>query len=103
MKITEEVLKELGFIQQNSSYIWDYSLGPPHDNVIRISKYNEYEFHIKYNKSSSFLVDVMEIVRFLINVAYLKGVTETQDKLSDALGLHRLLEERLRKRLSDRD
>lgn len=111
MKITEDVLKELGFVQQNPPHIWDYSLhgggGVYHYQkdlcrVVKGSHAGKDTFTFQYGKAYPVIVgSVMDLIRVIATNAHYKGVTETQDKLSDALGLDRLLD-KFEERLSDR-
>lgn len=99
MKITEEVLKELGFVQQNPPHIWDYPLGGKFfygEQMFRFVKQagdGKENWSLHYGKDFMYNCnDVMSMVMFIATTAQNRGVRETQDKLHDALGLHRLVE-----------
>jgi len=100
LPITEELVKELGFVQQNPPYIWDYPLnGQFHygEKTCRLvkSKYGEVDqWTFQYGKANPVMVmDVMAMIRVVALVAYNQGVEDTQNKIYDGLGLHRLVED----------
>lgn len=108
MKITEEVLKELGFAQQNPPYIWDYPVNGKigyGDDMIRVTKADHHGkeiFQFQYGRAYPVIVGtVMAMVQVVATIARSQGVTETQDKLYAALGFDRLLD-RLEERIDRR-
>lgn len=91
MKITEEILSELGFVQQNPPHIWDYPMnGVP--SFFRFCKIGEQWMFILHKNHPIAVSDVMSAIRVVAVISRNDGVQETQNKLYEALGLDRLLE-----------
>lgn len=105
MEITEAVLKELGFEQQNPPHIWDYT--EPH---LRGQKFpsahwsyrmvfvqaawtltvREYKDSSVNGSSGIRVKTVMEIIHRIAILSRAIGVAETQTALHAALGLDKL-------------
>jgi len=93
-EITEELLKNLGFIQQNPPFIWDLPVGTNY-RYIRCIKREE-GWYVSFDKSKQAqMVNVnnpTHLLSVIASTAYNKGVADNQDKLQEALGFDRLVD-----------
>lgn len=103
MQITEAVLKELGFEQQNPPHIWVYTephlRGQKHSSLHWSYRlvFNKTEWNLtirEYKEVSGYfgsrVQTVMEIMRQIDVLAHAAGVAKTQAALHQALGLDKL-------------
>lgn len=111
MKITEDVLKELGFERQNPCHIWDYTephlRGSPRPSLhwrYRLCfSMGEWTLHIREAKDSGVQVrTVMDIAVSVGTLCRAVGVAETQTALHAALGLDKLKQDILDRLPSER-
>ncbi len=96
MKITENVLKELGFIQQNPPNIWDYQFhgGGIGNSEKKCRMYkSKDDWHLIYgNNRSALVTSVMGMIEIVAVFARDQGANEIQEKLFDALGIEQKIE-----------
>ena len=94
MKITEEVLAAIGFVQQNPPTIWDYEAGTI---KFRFSKSNYAGANAwRLQCGNDHPVVCPDVITAMVAISIHsreQGVQETQNKLHDALGLNRLVEQ----------
>ena len=90
MLITEELLKNLGFTQQNPLTIWDLYYGG--ERYFRFERLGD-DWYFCFRKHRRVLAkDLLSMMYTVAFMAHADGVEETQNKLYDALGLNRLVE-----------
>ena len=92
MKITDELLRELGFVKNDP--FWDYNHGDL-KAFLRFYKSgvrgDSWQMTLR-GKQGCMVNGLMEAIVLLVFIAHNDGLEEGQDKIHQALGLERLVE-----------